>query len=89
MARVAVTFAVNNLPTTDSEKSIWSVINHFEDPETDFGDKKVVEEDSKFINDSSALLVFDMPSESLYEGIIMRGCIHAFHGLCICINMLS
>lgn len=76
MARVAVTFAVNNLPKTDHEKSnIWRVIEHFENPGTDFGGKKVVEEDCKFVNDSSALLVFDMSSsgaESLYEGIWMR-----------------
>ena len=67
MARVAVTFAVNNLDTK-SEKDIWGVINHFENPENDFGGKRIVEAESKFINDSCAVLVFDMSSRELHQG---------------------
>ena len=81
MARVAVTFAVNcdNLKTEGGKISKWRIIEHLEDPKTDFardfGAKRVVEEDTKFINDTSALLVCDMSSSELYEGeFIMLMC---------------
>lgn len=64
-ARVAVTFAVTNLNT----ENIWQVIDHFENPETDFGSRKVIEGESRFIKDNSALLVFDMNPSEIYEGI--------------------
>lgn len=70
MARVAVTFAVNNL-NTESEKNIWQVINHFENPENEFGGKRIVEAESKFINDNCAVLVFDMSSRELHQGMYM------------------
>ena len=75
MARVAVTFAVNNLKKESGTKpNIWGVIEHFEDPniaDSDTGANRVVEEESKFINDTSALLVLDISSGSQlhqYEG---------------------
>ena len=64
MARVAVTFAVNYLNTKD----IWRVINHFENPDSDFGGKIIVKAESKFVNDSCAVLVFDMSSHELHQG---------------------
>lgn len=70
MTRVAVTFAVNNLSNhTESEKDFWGIINHFENPESEFGGKRIVEAESKFINDSCAVLVFDMSSRELHQGI--------------------
>ena len=82
MARVAVTFAVNNLKKeSGTEPNIWRVIEHFEDPKTDINTdaKRVVEEESKFINDTSALLVFNMSSSQLYqyEGICTHACTYA------------
>ena len=65
-SRVAVTFAVNNL-NTKSEKNIWGVIDHFENPENDFGGKRIFEAESKFVNDSCAVLVFDMSSSEPYQ----------------------
>lgn len=68
MARVAVTFAVKNLKKTESGRNIWQFIEHFETISESFGAKRVFEEDSKLINDSSALLVFDMSSNELHKG---------------------
>ena len=73
MARVAVTFVVHNL-NTESEKNIWRVIKHFEDPENDFGGKRVFEAESKFINDSSAVLAFDMSSREPHKGTYITIC---------------
>ena len=70
MARVAVTFVVNNLKKeSGTEPNVWRLIEHFEDSKTDIDTdaKRVVEEESKFINDTSALLVFDMSSSQLYQ----------------------
>ena len=66
MARVVAAFVVNNLKTEGhGEKNIWRVIERFETGD----DKKVIEEDSKFISDSSALLVFDMSLKKLNKGM--------------------
>ena len=71
MARVATTFVVHNL-NMDSElirRNIWSVTEHFENPQsTGFGGKKVIDEESKIIDSSSAMVAFDVSEEEAYAG---------------------
>ncbi|XP_065920742.1 uncharacterized protein [Dysidea avara] len=72
MARVATTFVVHNL-NMDSElirRNIWSVTEHFENPQsTGFGGKKVIDEESKIIDSSSAMVAFDVSEEEAYAGV--------------------
>ena len=102
MARVAVTFVVNNLKKESGTANVWRLIEHFEDSKTDIDTdaKRVVEEESKFINDTSALLVFDMSSSQLYQyegmhiqlysiklcviAIILRASLHACRPAALC-----
>ena len=71
MARVAVKIAVDNLKESGIEPNIWRLIEHFEDAEADI---RVIEEESEFVTDTSALLMLDMSLESArqlyqYQGI--------------------
>ena len=70
MERVAVTFTVSNV-NMESKQNIWQLIERFEKTKTDFGVTRVVDEESKFISDSSAVLVFDMSSSKPCEGMLL------------------
>ena len=71
MARVATTFAIHNL-NMDSElirRNIWSVTEHFENPQSvGFGGKKVIDEESKIIDNNSAMVAFDLSEEEVCAG---------------------
>ena len=71
MARVATTYVVHNL-NMDSElirRNIWTVTEHFENPQSaGFGGKKVIDEESKIIDSSSAMVAFDVREEEVIDG---------------------
>ena len=88
-SRVAVTFVINNLDTNSKsiEGNIWSITKHFENPKSKFSGKKVIDEESKIINNNSAIVVFDMDSRELHhEGKVYKPYIarRAYIAPCTC-----
>lgn len=69
--RVATTFVAHNL-NVDSQlirRNIWSLIDHYENPQTVGFTGRVIDDESKIINSTSAMLVFDVSEEQAQTGI--------------------